>query len=54
MGYFCDSCYNLAHKKENRKMHKKEKIDYFIPIDMKCPEHNLNVINLFCLDEKGN
>ena len=33
---------------------KKEKIDYFLPMDMKCPEHNLNPINLFCVDEKGN
>ena len=30
-----------------------EKIDYFVPIDTWCPEHNKNPINLFCLDEKG-
>ena len=52
--YYCDSCYNIAHKSEERKNHKKEKIDYFLPMDMKCPEHNLNPINLFCVDEKGN
>ena len=54
MIYYCDSCFNLAHKKEIRQSHKKEKIDYYIPIDTKCPEHKLNVINLFCVDEKGN
>ena len=54
MAYYCDSCYNLAHKNETRKSHLKEKIDYYIPMDVKCPEHKLNVINLFCVDEKGN
>ena len=34
--------------------HKKEKIDYFVPIDTRCPEHDGNNINLFCIDEKGN
>ena len=53
MSYFCDNCYNYFHKIEERKSHTKEKIDYFIPIDIKCPEHNLIPMNLFCLDEKG-
>ena len=52
--YYCDSCYNIAHKSEERKNHKKEKIDYFVPMDMKCPEHIQNPVNLFCIDEKGN
>ena len=52
--YYCDSCYNIAHKSEERKNHKKEKIDYYVPMDMKCPEHNLIPISLFCVDEKGN
>ena len=54
MSYFCDSCFNIAHKNEKRKSHKKEKIDYFIPMDMKCPEHKLIPLNLFCIVEKGN
>lgn len=52
--HFCDSCFNLAHRNEKRKSHKKEKIDYFIPINMKCKQHNLVPINLFCVDDKGN
>ena len=52
--YFCDSCFNLQHKNEERKFHKKEKIDYNISMDMKCPVHSLNPLNLFCVNEKGN
>ena len=54
MSYFCDSCFKSAHNNESRKAHKKEKIDYFVPLDIKCPEHNLVPMNLFCLDDKGN
>ena len=54
MSYFCDSCFKSAHGHENRKAHKKEKIDYFVPIDTKCPEHPDVALNLFCLEEKGN
>ncbi len=53
MSYFCDSCYNLVHQIEQRKTNKKDKIDLFIPIEVKCPEHNLVPMNLFCLDEQG-
>jgi hypothetical protein len=53
MSYFCDNCFNYFHKIEERKSHTKEKIDYFIPIDIKCPEHNLVPMNLFCLNEKS-
>ena len=54
LNYFCDSCFNLFHKSEERKTHRKEKIDLYIPMDMKCPEHNSSPMNLFCVDEKGN
>ena len=54
MSYFCDSCFKLSHKNEERKSHNKEKIDYFVPINLKCPEHNLYPIGLFCLNDKGN
>ena len=51
--YFCDSCFKMIHDKQINKDHKKEKIDYFVPIDIKCPEHPKIPINLFCLDDKG-
>ena len=52
--YYCDSCYKLVHEKSENKQHRKEKIDYLVPIDTWCPEHEKNAMNLFCLDEKGN
>ena len=54
MLYFCDSCFQLAHKSEGKKTHSKEKIDYFCPIDTKCQFHNIYPNGLFCLDEKSN
>ena len=53
MSYFCDSCFKQAHDVEEYKSHKKEKIDYFVPIDIKCPEHKLHPNILFCINEKG-
>ena len=52
--YYCDACFKYVHDKKQSKNHKKEKIDYFVPMDIKCPEHKGNIINLFCVDEKGN
>ena len=52
--YFCDSCYKIAHNKKREEKHKKDKIDYFVPIDTKCTEHPKVINNLFCLDDKGN
>ena len=54
MSYFCDSCFKIAHNNEENKLHKKDKIDYFISIDLKCPEHKLYPMGLFCINEKGN
>ena len=52
--YFCDTCFKCAHDNNKKKTnHIKEKIDYFVPVDTRCPEHKGNRINLFCLDEKG-
>ena len=51
--YFCDSCYKIAHENFQNNKHKNSKIDYYIPIDTKCKIHPKNVINLFCIDEKG-
>ena len=54
ISYFCDGCYKFIHDKKENSSHKKEKIDYYVPIDTKCRDHNKVPINLFCLDDKGN
>ena len=55
VSYFCDKCFKYVHENNKTKNnHKKEKIDYFVPIDTKCPDHPQVPINLFCIDEKGN
>ncbi len=51
--YFCESCYKFIHDKEVNCKHKKEKIDYFFPIETKCEEHQNNQLNLFCVEDKG-
>ena len=51
--YFCEACFKFVHDKEKNKNHKKEKIDLFVPIEIICPEHKGNSMNLFCIDEKG-
>ena len=51
--YYCDDCYKPVHGKKENKDHKKEPIDYNVPIDTYCPDHDTIPINLFCLDEKG-
>ena len=52
--YFCDSCFKCVHEKGKNNEHKKGKIDYFVPIDIWCPDHEKDAIKLFCVDEKGN
>ena len=52
--YYCDSCFKCVHEKDINKGHKKGKIDYFVPLDIWCPNHEKNALNLFCVDEKGN
>ena len=52
--YFCDECFKYVHKKEKNNKHIKEEIDYFVPLDIKCPEHPRQPISLFCLNENGN
>ena len=54
MSYFCDSCFKIAHNNKENKLYKKDKIDYFAPIDLKCREHKLYPMGLFCINEKGN
>ena len=52
--YYCDGCFKQVHDKNNGDEHKKEKIDPYVPIDTRCPDHQGNNINLFCVEEKGN
>ena len=51
--YYCDKCFKFVHETKKKSEHKKEAIDYNVPIDTRCPEHSGNNINLFCIDEKG-
>ena len=51
--YLCDACFKFIHDKNINKNHKKEKIDYFVPFSLKCPNHPKDRINLFCADDKG-
>ena len=50
--YFCESCFKFVHEKNFNSGHKKEEIDYFVPIDLKCPYHPKNIIKLFGLKNK--
>ena len=52
--YYCDKCFKCVHEDTKNNQYKKEKIDYNVPIDTRCPYHEENNINLFCIDEKGN
>ena len=51
--YLCDSCFKFIHNKEINTKHKTEKIDCFVPFDLKCEKHPKDRINLFCLKEMG-
>ena len=51
--YFCENCYKIIHDLKKDSNHIKENIDPFVPIDLKCPEHPDNPMNLFCVEEKG-
>ena len=52
--YFCESCYKVIHDIKKDPQHKKENIDSFVPIDVKCPDHPDHPVYLFCAEEKGN
>ena len=51
--YFCENCYKLIHNLKKNLSHKKENIDPFVPIELKCPYHPQDRMNLFCINEKG-
>jgi len=52
--YFCDNCYKLIHDMKKNMTHKKENIDPYISINLKCSEHPKFPVTLFCLEEKSN
>ena len=51
--YYCESCFQIIHNLKINAKHKKENIDPYIPINVKCPEHPKNLNNFFCIDEKS-
>ena len=51
--YLCDSCFRFLHQKKANMDHKKEIIDPFVSIEIKCPKHPKSPMNLFCLHEKS-
>jgi len=53
ISYYCDSCYKLVHDKQINSQHVKEKIDYFVPINLKCLIHPKYPLELYCVDEKS-
>ena len=51
--YFCENCYKIIHQLEKYSNHKKDPIDPFVPIELKCPDHPEHPLFFFCLEEKG-
>jgi len=53
MNYYCNSCFNYVHEKKINSEHKKDIVNYYFPIQIKCPNHPITINNLFCVDEKS-
>ena len=54
--YFCDTCLQYVHSKEQNNQHKIEKTESNLLIDLidtTCANHPKIPMNLFCLNEKG-
>ena len=51
--YLCNSCFKFLHEKKANINHKKEDIDPYVSMDIKCPNHPNNKINIFCIEEKS-
>ena len=51
--YLCNSCFKFLHEKKANSEHKKETIDPYVSIDINCPLHPKNQMNLFCVEEKS-
>ena len=52
ISYFCESCFKFIHDKQKNSFHKKESLDPYILINLKCQNHPINPISLICIDEK--
>ena len=52
LSYYCNSCFNFVHEKLRNLFHETEDFESFNSIDIKCPKHPKNLINLFCFEEK--
>ena len=50
--YYCKPCFEFVHQKSKNKNHKKEIIDFNVPILTKCSIHPDDPFNLFCANEK--
>ena len=51
--YLCDDCFKFIHEKKTNHDHKKENIDLFSSLDLKCREHPKIPMSLFCVEEKS-
>ena len=51
--YLCDSCFTFIHEKKAKAGHKKEDINPYISLDIKCPLHPKIPMSLFCVEEKS-
>ena len=51
--YLCDSCFTFIHEKKAKVGHKKEDINPYISLDIKCPLHPKIPMSLFCVEEKS-
>ena len=51
--YFCQNCYKFIHDMEKNNTHKKENIDPFVSIELKCSQHSKFPITLFCIKKKS-
>ena len=49
---YCEECFKFIHCKKNKKDHKKEIIDLYVPILTKCPLHPDHPLNFFCINDK--
>ena len=50
--YYCKPCFEFVHRKNKNKNHKKEALDFNVPILNKCSIHPDDPFNLFCANEK--
>ena len=51
--YLCEPCFKFLHQKKAILEHKMIEIDPYVSMDIKCPNHPNNKINIFCANEKS-